>query len=162
MNSNNKINKFFIILILVLNIVGIFIITRELFRIAELNKIESSIVENESIINQNKNLINKEDLDTRYEEINKIISSINNLGDLLTFIELKTEEYNLTIEETKVLNVSNEEILYQIKVNGSLESISGFIREIEEDKNIKEIIKSEIEVVENETVVLLLIKNTLL
>jgi hypothetical protein len=161
MNSDSNLNKFFIVQISILNLLAVGLLIKELIVFTENEKKQETI-------NNSIELIKKVDydklneIDEKYNRIKSSISSENTLGNLLEFMETKTSNFNLSIQDTKVISVSNEEIYFDITVSGSFQNIAEFIKEIEEDTNIKEIIKTEITIIENIPSVKISIRNLIL
>ena len=67
--------------------------------------------------------------------------------------------HNVTIRNSKVLSVTDDEVLYEITVQGTLDEIANFIQEIESDTNIKEIVKSELKIDNNRPSITIVIRN---
>jgi len=149
MNSDSNVNKFFIIQMIVLNIIVIFLIIREIINLNEIRKAEQFIISNQNIENTEVSDANLEFLNKKYQEILNNNSSQNSLGDLIKFIEIKTETYNLKIKESKVISATENEIIYDFSVEGDIKNIAGFIYEIEEDRSIKEITQTSMNIVNN-------------
>ncbi len=148
MKPDNNVNKFFIIQMITLNIIVIGLIVKELISLNNLR-------ETEQFINSNQNTqvsiseTNLEILNSKYQSFKSIISSQNTLGDLINFVENKSEQYNLKIIETKVNYATESEINYEITLEGNLTNIASFISDIEEDRSVKEINNSSMNFVNN-------------
>jgi len=149
MNSDSNVNKFFIIQMIVLNIIVIFLIIREIINLNEIRKAEQFIISNQNIENTEVSDANLEFLNKKYQEILNNNSSQNSLGDLIKFIEIKTETYSLQIKDSKVISATDNEIIYDFSVEGDIKNIAGFIYEIEEDRSIKEISQTSMNIVNN-------------
>ncbi len=144
MKSDSHLNKFFITQMIILNIVITVLIVRELVNFNNFNNIKNTIGKNEFLT---RNKIDKTELEfyeTKYQQFLTQNSNQNTLGELITFIENKTEENNLRIVESKVIYATNEEINYEIGVTGTMSSIYSFILAIEEDLSLKEITNTRI------------------
>jgi hypothetical protein len=128
-------------------IVGL--IVRELINLNEIRKIEEFLNINKNIRSNQITEVELELLNQKYLVIKESISSQNTLGDLIEFIENKSQQYSLQIKETKVISATDEEINYEIEVEGDIQGISSFITDIEEDKNIKEITNTSMKLINN-------------
>ena len=149
MKSDSHLNKFFIIQMIILNLVIVGLIVRELINLNEIRKIEEFLNINKNIRSNQITEVELELLNQKYLVIKESISSQNTLGDLIEFIENKSQQYNLRIKETKVISATDEEINYEIEVEGDIQGISSFITDIEEDKNIKDITNSSMKLINN-------------
>lgn len=142
MKSDNHVNKFFIIQMIALNTITIGLIIRELVNLNEIRSVEQFINIHQNLLTNQLNEDYLDSLNVKYQNIKEGISSENTLGDLINFLENKTETNNLRIKETKVVYATEEEINYEITVEGNLNSITNFILDIEEDKSLKMISNS--------------------
>ena len=149
MKSDSHLNKFFIIQMNILNLVIVGLIVRELINLNEIRKIEEFLNINKNIRSNQITEVELELLNQKYLVIKESISSQNTLGDLIEFIENKSQQYSLQIKETKVISATDEEINYEIEVEGDIQGISSFITDIEEDKNIKEITNTSMKLINN-------------
>lgn len=149
MKSDNHLNKFFIIQMIVLNIITVGLIIRELINLNEIRKVEQFINSNQSILTNQYDETSLDSLNLKYQNIKANISSENTLGGLINFLEIKTEQYNLKIKETKVIYATEEEISYEITVEGNINSIYNFVFDIEEDKNLKMITNTSMSFINN-------------
>jgi hypothetical protein len=134
---------------IILNLVIVGLIVRELINLNEIRKIEEFLNINKNIRSNQITEVELELLNQKYLVIKESISSQNTLGDLIEFIENKSQQYNLRIKETKVISATDEEINYEIEVEGDIQGISSFITDIEEDKNIKDITNSSMKLINN-------------
>ena len=144
MNSDNLLNKFFVGQMILLNTIILILITVEIFRFTELNQMLKEVNSKQEDLKTVKETINIEEIDKKYNKFITEVSKENSLSNLLNFIDKKTTENNLQIINTKVLEASESALNYQLELTGDIKNISKFFKNIEEDKNIKEITSSEI------------------
>lgn len=159
-SENNTLNKFFIILMATFNLITIVLIIKEVINFNYFYKIEENLNSMESEINNTFTDQDITNFNNKYINFQNSTKSNNSLGDLINFTEQKTEELNLKIENTTVLKVEDDQIIYEILLTGSFQNIYLFIDEIEKDTNLKEVINSEINFINNIPTVKILIKNT--
>jgi hypothetical protein len=148
MKSDNNVNKFFIIQMITLNIIVISLIIKELITLNNLRNAEQFINSNQST-QSSISEANLEILNSKYQSFKSIISSQNTLGDLINFVENKSEQYNLKIIESKVIYATENEINYEITLEGTVSNIANFVSDVEEDKSVKEINNSSMKFVNN-------------
>ncbi len=158
MNSDNNLNKFYIIQIAIINLIAIGLIINELLKFNENFKKDETIDSSISLIRRT-DFSKLNEIESRFLRFKSEVSTENNLGELLEFIELKTTNNNLSIKDTKVISATNEEIYFDLTIEGSFENITEFIKEIEEDRSIREIVNSEVSFINNQPTVKLSIRN---
>jgi len=156
--ENPKINKFFLVQVIILNSIIVLMIIREVSRVFILNnnlKTNSQYLESIANIDTNENYTT---LNEKYNTYLSKFSKENSLSDLIKSIENKTTKYNLEITQSKVIEVSDNQIKYEVTLAGNFDSIANFVKELEADTNPKEIVSSGAEIKNNKPEVKFLIR----
>lgn len=132
-----------------LNLVIIFFIGLELKKLIEYRKIEKILSESLKLTLNITNSENINNLNEKYENIISRMSKDNSLGELIKFIENQTQINQITIKDSKVLDVTDNEIKYQITLSGEMSDLANFLKNLETDQNPKEILDSAINIKNN-------------
>ena len=147
MNDNIN-NKIFLYVVLLFNGIFVFFIFQETAKYNENITISNQIQNLEKDlmkIEENQNYQNLNTLKERYNRFRPNFNSENRLQDFLSFLEKNTLDNSLTVEDIQ-FPVSNEtESISKIRLKGSIENYYNFILDLENDKSIKEVVDSNIE-----------------
>jgi Tfp pilus assembly protein PilO len=160
MNSDKNVNKLFIGQMIFFNLIILILVIIEVKKFTDINKIYREVSTKQEELALTKEVNNIDEINRKYDLLLTEISKENSLANLLNFVEQKTTENNIQILNTKVIEASESNITYQIQVTGDIKNIANFIKNIEEDKNIKEVINSKVEFSNNTPYMIITIKVT--
>jgi len=145
--SKSKLTNIFVIQTIILLILILSLVIRELIKYGELSKLENDLRNTELLTLNTIDTQTLREYEERYQMFIGKLNKENSLGELLKFIEEKTIQYNITIRESRILSVTDNEIIYELNLEGEINSIYLLVKAIEEDINIKEIQKTEIKMI---------------
>ena len=160
MHSDKNVNKLFIGQMIFFNLIILILVIIEVKKFTDINKIYREVSTKQEELALTKEVNNIDEINRKYDLLLTEISKENSLANLLNFVEQKTTENNIQILKTKVIEASESNITYQIQVTGDIKNIANFIKNIEEDKNIKEVINSKVEFSNNTPYMIITIKVT--
>lgn len=145
--SKSKLTNIFVIQTIILLLLILSLVIRELIKYGELSKLENDLRNTELLTLNTIDTQTLREYEERYQKFIGKLNKENSLGELLKFIEEKTIQYNITIRESRILSVTDNEIIYELNLEGEINSIYLLVKAIEEDINIKEIQKTEIKMI---------------
>jgi len=147
MNDNIN-NRIFLYVVLLVNGIFIFFIFQETAKYNNNISISNQIqtLEKDLMrIEENQNYKNLKVSKEKYDRFRTNFNSENRLQDFLAFLEKTTLENSITVEDIQ-FPVSNEtESISKVELKGTIENYYNFIVDLENDKALKEIVNSSIE-----------------